>query len=93
MDPDPNVANGPDEVRRKRLRFQCWHRGMREMDLILGAFADRELDRLSEDELDALERLLAVPDDTLYVWVSGRAAVPPQYDCSLFRRLTPDAKR
>ena len=33
------------EKRRKRLRFRAWHRGTREMDLLVGSFADAHLDR------------------------------------------------
>lgn len=66
-------------VRRKRLRFRSWHRGTREMDLMLGTFADRALDSLSRDEFDRYEALLAVSDADLYAWIAGRAPVPPQY--------------
>ena len=31
------------DARRRRLKFRSWHRGMREMDLVLGRFADAEL--------------------------------------------------
>ena len=40
------------EPRRKRILFRCWHRGIREMDLVLGAFADAEISTLSDAELD-----------------------------------------
>ena len=45
------------DVRRKRLLFRCWHRGTREMDLILGRFADSAIPTLSDGELAQLERL------------------------------------
>ena len=87
MNQDPKASPPAGDHRRKRLRFQCWHRGIREMDLILGAFADHHLDRLPQDELAALEALLAIADTTLYLWVTGREAVPRQHDGSLFQRL------
>ena len=48
-----STAGSSEELdgRRRKLRFRSWHRGMREMDLIMGRFADTLLDRLSEDEL------------------------------------------
>jgi antitoxin CptB len=52
-------SNGLDD-RRKRLLFRCWHRGTREMDLILGRFADAEIGNLSDAELSELERVLEV---------------------------------
>lgn len=77
----------PLDVRRKRIRFRGWHRGMKEMDLILGIFIEAELDRLSADELDALEALMDVPDDQLYGWIAGRAPVEPPHDTPLFERV------
>jgi antitoxin CptB len=69
--------------RRKRLRYRCWHRGMREMDLLLGGFADRHLDGLSAEQLDRFEALLELPDPELYGWILGREPVPPGYDHEL----------
>jgi antitoxin CptB len=82
----PSVSDARD-VRRKRLYYQSCHRGMKEMDLILGGFAEAHIDALDAGELDALERLLALPDDALYVWFSGREPVPADIDSALFRRI------
>lgn len=60
------------ETRLKRLRMRCWRRGTREMDLILGPFADTEIDRLSDAELDDFERMIAQNDQDLYPWVTAR---------------------
>ena len=50
---------GAEQERRlKRLKFRSWHRGTRELDLLLGPFADRHLDRLSAAELAEYEALL-----------------------------------
>ncbi len=75
------------DVRRRRLLFHSWHRGTREMDLIMGRFADEVIGALSEAELDEFERLADVPDQELYAWVSGGAKVPPNYDTGMLRRL------
>jgi len=53
------------DLRRRKLLFRCWHRGMREMDLIMGRFADSSLAELSDDELADLERLIELPDRDL----------------------------
>ena len=50
------------DARRRRLLFRSWHRGIREMDLVLGRFADAHIGTLSEAELDEYERWLDVPD-------------------------------
>jgi antitoxin CptB len=73
--------------RRKRLLFRCWHRGTREMDLILGRFADAEIASLTEDELSELERLIEVPDPDLYAALTGDRPLAPQYAGALFDRI------
>jgi antitoxin CptB len=79
-------SDGLDD-RRKRLLFRCWHRGTREMDLILGRFADAEIAGLSEDELGQLERLIEVPDPDLYAALMGGVSLAPQYAGHLFDRI------
>jgi antitoxin CptB len=79
-------SEGLDE-RRKRLLFRCWHRGTREMDLILGRFADAEIANLGEEELTQLELLIEVPDPDLYAALTGDQALPPPYADSLFERI------
>jgi antitoxin CptB len=75
------------DVRRKRLRFRAWHRGTREMDLLLGRFADAEIDRFDDQTLSTFEALLEVADPELYAWVLGNIEAPPLYDTPLLRRL------
>jgi antitoxin CptB len=77
---------GLDE-RRRRLLYRSWHRGMREMDLIMGQFADAVIAELSLPEVDALERLSDVPDHDLYAWITGERPVPTDFQTPLFRRL------
>ncbi|PWB82995.1 MAG: succinate dehydrogenase assembly factor 2 [Methylocystaceae bacterium] len=77
---DPNI-------RRRRIRFRAWHRGMREMDIIMGGFVDAEIDRLDDAELTDLEALLEAPDDEVFGWLSGASPVSPAYDTALFRKI------
>ena len=79
--------------RRRKLLFRSWHRGIREMDLIMGGFADASIAVMTEAELDELERLLDVPDQEIYSWFTGEGAVPTQFDTSFFRRMRDFAKR
>ena len=81
------ATNQELDVRRKRLRFRAWHRGMREMDLVLGPFADAFVAGFSESEIALFEALLEVPDPDLYSWITGAAAVPLSFDTALFKRL------
>lgn len=62
--------------RRKRLIFRSWHRGTREMDLIMGSFAENNVPSMTEAELDLYEELLHTPDPDVYDWVSGQKPVP-----------------
>jgi antitoxin CptB len=59
------------EIRLKRLRIRSWRRGTREMDMLLGPFADAALPTLDAATLDAFEALLEVGDNELYAWISG----------------------
>ncbi|MEM8793376.1 MAG: succinate dehydrogenase assembly factor 2 [Pseudomonadota bacterium] len=67
------------DPRLKRLRMRAWHRGTREMDLILGGFVEHSATRLSEEEVLALEKLMAENDNELYRWVSGAEAYPAEH--------------
>jgi len=79
-------SSGLDD-RRKRLLFRCWHRGTREMDLILGRFADAGIAGLTDDELAQLERLIEVPDPDLYAALIGATPPAPDYAGPLFDRI------
>ena len=54
------------EIRLRRLRLRSWRRGIREMDLILGGFADAALAGLDAELLDAFDMLLSENDHDLY---------------------------
>jgi antitoxin CptB len=75
------------DPRRRRLLFRCRHRGIREMDFVFGRFADSELPRLDETELDALETWLDVPDQQMFAWVNGSEPTPAEINTPMFRRL------
>ena len=75
------------DPRRRRLLYRSWHRGTREMDLILGRFADAAVGEMSAAEIAELERLADVPDPQLYGWLTGACPVPANYDVAVFRRL------
>jgi antitoxin CptB len=75
------------DVRRRKLLFRAWHRGMREMDFILGRFADRTLAGLTDAELVEFERLIDVPDRDLLAWITGELDTPAEHNGPLFRRL------
>jgi len=73
--------------RRKRLIFRSWHRGTREMDLIMGTFAESHVPDMSEAALDLYEELLHTPDPDVYDWVSGQKPVPANVNNSVIEKL------
>ena len=84
---DKGQSNSQLDYRRARIRFRAWHRGTREMDLILGQFVDRELKNLNENQLDELEHIMAHEDTDLLKWLIGKAPVPHALNTPLFRRI------
>jgi antitoxin CptB len=60
---------------------------MREMDLIMGRFADAAVAQLTREELADFEQLMEVPDRELLAWVTGETSVPADHDTALFRRM------
>lgn len=76
------------DTRIKRLRMRSWRRGIKEMDLILGGFADNGLAGLSDDELALYDQMLAENDHDLYQWSSGQGAVPDAYSALLDKVMT-----
>jgi len=77
---------GLDE-RRRRILFRARRRGLREMDVALGAFTDAQLPHLTEAELDEVEAWLDAPDPEILSWLTGEVAIPPRFDTPLFAKL------
>ncbi len=74
-------------IRRKRLAFRAWHRGTKELDLLIGGFADRHLSHMSADQLDRFEAMLEVPEPLMYRWATGQEAPPVDYDHDVMKLL------
>lgn len=64
------------ENRLKRLKMRSWRRGTKEMDLVLGHWADARLDGLTEDQLSTYDDLLNENDQDLMSWILGQSAAP-----------------
>jgi antitoxin CptB len=81
------TANDALAVRRRKIRFRSWHRGMREMDLIMGRFADAFIDTMGPEELDEYERLMEMPDPELFACVLADEPPSADLDSPMLRRL------
>jgi len=75
------------DVRRRKLLFRAWRRGVRETDLIVGRFADAHIDTFDDGALDEFERLIEVPNAALYAWVTGAETIPADYDTAVLAKL------
>jgi antitoxin CptB len=73
--------------RRKRLVYRSRHRGTKELDLLVGAFAERHLSAMDARQLDRFEALLEVPEPLLYDWLVGRSLPPAAFDHDVTRLL------
>jgi antitoxin CptB len=67
------------EARLKRMRMRSWRRGTKEMDLILGPFADAQLSALDPASLDLYDALLAENDQDLIGWMMGQTPPPARF--------------
>jgi antitoxin CptB len=77
-------------MRRKRLRYRAWHRGTKEMDLILGPFADAHTEAMGGAELDRLEALMDEEDPPLLTWVMGQQEPPAHVDQDFLQHVIAD---
>lgn len=74
---EPEIdTNESVDIRRKRLKFRSWHRGIKEADILLGTFADSHLDKLDNAQLDRYENLLREPDLKIVAWITKDQATP-----------------
>jgi antitoxin CptB len=73
---DNEDSVGEEGTLRRRLLFQSRHRGVKELDLILGPFAERHLAGFSGGDLRDFALLLAEPDPDIYGWLAGRVPLP-----------------
>lgn len=78
------------EIRIKRLKMRSMRRGIKEMDLILSDYADRELVNMSDAELDLYEVMLEESDLEMFKWVNGQEPAPERFS-ALISRITQGA--
>lgn len=78
----------PDDAsRRKRLLWRATHRGIKEMDLILGGFVSRNIDAFTAADLDRLEIIMDIPDQEMLGWATMQQPVPPEHESALLLKI------
>lgn len=80
-------AGEDSAMRLRRLRYRAWHRGTKEMDLLLGPYADARLELMNGAELDRFETLLEEADTDLQAWLMGQEPAPQDADHELLADL------
>ena len=75
------------DPRRRRILYRCWHRGIREMDLVFGSFAEAEIGTLSDAELDEFEAIMGEDDHDLHAWITGARPLPNHLQTPLYERV------
>ncbi len=82
-----NISTDTFELRRRRLLWRACHRGIKEMDLLMGGFAQSRLAGMSGAELDEFEAIIGLPDQEMFTWIKGEMPVPAKCDSALLREL------
>lgn len=78
----------PLENKRKQVIFRSGHRGTKEMDLLLGSFAEKHVPNFTEAELSEYEDLLKENDPDLYNWMTGQEEAPERVQAlSVFGKI------
>ena len=73
--PEDNIS-----IKRKQLIFRSWHRGTREIDLLLGKFADAHMPQFDAAQLALYDRFLNNSDPDIFNWITRQEPVPPAED-------------
>lgn len=72
---------------RKKLIFRSWHRGTREIDLLLGRFADAHVPQFNAQDLQDYEDLLKNNDPDLYNWITGKEEPPANIMSDVLKKI------
>jgi antitoxin CptB len=83
----PSISDENLFARRKRLLYRANHRGIKEMDIILGGFASAWIDRLTMGQLDEFEEIMQENDRDLLSWFTGEANAPKEINNALFNEI------
>ncbi len=82
------IKNLPEtQNRRKRVLWRARHRGMKEMDLMLGRYAEQNLAGMNEAQLTEFEAILEVSDALLLDWLTGKSETPDDFQTVMFTQI------
>jgi antitoxin CptB len=72
---------------RKRLLYRSTHRGCKEVDILIGRFAEVSIEQLNAQELKDFANLLEVSDDRLYNWLTQKEEIPAEFNTPVMHRI------
>ncbi len=75
------------DTRRRRALYRAIHRGTKEMDWLLGRFAEARLAEMNEQTLAAFEDMLTLPDPQLQGWILDPSKAPAAVSSGLLEDL------
>ena len=56
------------EILKKQIIYRATHRGTKEMDILLGNFVKKYIEKFNDNELQDLKKLLFIEDEIIYNW-------------------------
>ena len=81
------AVTATDENRRKRIVWRACHRGIKEMDIVVGTFVQGRIAQSDAAELQELERIIEIPDQDLLAWLTGAQPVPDDQKSALLQEM------
>ncbi|MCF6327758.1 MAG: succinate dehydrogenase assembly factor 2 [Devosiaceae bacterium] len=71
----------------KRALYRAWHRGTKELDLILGGFCEAHIHEFNDAELARFEQLMENEETTLQDWLMGQVKIPANQQGAMLNRI------
>lgn len=75
------------ELLMKKLLHQSKNRGCREMDLLLGNFAEIFVHKMSSNDLENFALILCQDDSDIYRWITKQSKPPQELDSNIMQQL------
>ena len=82
------MTTGSMDHRRRRALYRATHRGTKELDWLVGRYAEARLPAMPEEGMDVFERFLTIADPELHAWILA----PGQLDQSAFLGIVQDIR-
>ena len=75
------------DILKKKILYRSVHRGTKEMDLLLGNFVKKHVDKFNDKELEDLAKLLLMDDETINKWYFEKSTNMPTQSTKVSKLL------